>query len=117
MDKIKIHKISRVTTAVLTNHVTKKEWEYLPDPLAIEKLNEIIATVNGLTQIVSDLIKEHGSKKYTVDDVFEMETDAEGHDLQCSHEITGKCDCWKDPEIAKASSESVAKMKGERKEK
>ena len=112
MGKIKIHKINHVEVLTLDNHQTKEKYIHLPEPFAIAKLNEIIDTVNGLTQIVADLIKEHGSKKYAVDDVFEMETDEEGHDMQCSREVTGKCDCWKNPEIAKASSEAIAKMKG-----
>lgn len=97
-DKIRIHKIQNINSVTLDNNVTKEKYVFLPDPFAIAKINEIIATVNALTMVVADLIKETGSKKYKVDDIFEMETDENGHDLQCSSGVGARCDCWKKEE-------------------
>ena len=97
-DKIKVHRIENVQVAELQNHTSNEKFVFLPDPIAAQKINEIIAEHNKLITIVADLIKEHGSKKYAVDDVFEIETDENGHDLQCSSGVGARCDCWKKEE-------------------
>lgn len=78
---------------------------------SVEELLSVLKTIRKDVVRSKDAILDYSMKPESDALDVIVETDENGHDFQCNYDINGKCDCFKNPEVAKQGKDWVEDVK------